>query len=113
MPSGYQTDSHLVVRTGHKSIEKYWGGGTSLCFMGNNQTNSIQDVIFYTRMKSTRFTAENAFDRNQYPISSFKHRGVYLILGLLNAAFISKIKTKENKIMCQFKAISYFLNHAV
>ena len=26
-------------------------------------------------------------------------------------AFISKIKTEENEIMCQFKTIRYFLNH--
>ena len=28
-------------------------------------------------------------------------------------AFISKIKMEENEIMCQFKTIRYFLNHAV
>ena len=65
-----------------------------------------------------------------YRISSFKRRGVYLILGLLGAAFIrvrpllessvfrraafnSKIKIEENEIMCQFKTIRYFLNHVV
>ena len=48
-----------------------------------------------------------------YRISSFKRRGVYLIVGLLGAAFISKIKMEENEIMCQFKKIRYFLNHAV
>ena len=29
------------------------------------------------------------------------------------AVFISRIKIEENEIMCQFKAIRYFLNHAV
>ena len=57
-----------------------------------------------------------------YRISSFKRRGVYLILGLLGliercvhkrVSFISKIKIQENEIMCQFKTIRYFLNHVV
>ena len=48
-----------------------------------------------------------------YRISSFKRGGVYLVLGFLGAAFISKIKIEEDEIMCQFKAIRYFLNHAV
>ena len=43
----------------------------------------------------------------------FKRCGVYLISGLLGAAFISKIKIKENEILSQFKTIRYFLNHAV
>ena len=48
-------------------------------------------------------------------ISSFKCHSVYLILGLLGrrliedgvykwAALISKIKTEENEIMCQFNS---------
>ena len=57
-----------------------------------------------------------------YLISSFKRHGVYLILGLLGAALISKIKMKEtgaafiseikieeNEIMCQFKTNKIFL----
>ena len=42
---------------------------------------------------------------NNYSSSSFKRSSVYLILGLLDAAFISKIKIEENEIMCQFKTI--------
>ena len=38
-----------------------------------------------------------------YGICLFKCLGVYLILGLLAAAFISEIKIKENEIICQFK----------
>ena len=54
-----------------------------------------------------------------YRISSFKHRGVYLILRLLGAAFntgrrlVQKIKTEEIEIMCQLKTTRHFLNHAV
>ena len=29
------------------------------------------------------------------------------------AVFDSKIKIEENEIMCQFKTIRYFLNHAL
>ena len=49
----------------------------------------------------------------RYRISSFKCRGVLFVLALLGEAFISRIKIEENEIMCQFKAIRYFLNHAV
>ena len=48
-----------------------------------------------------------------YRISSFKRRGVYLILGLLGAVFISKIKIEKDEIMCPFKTIRYFLNHVM
>ena len=47
-----------------------------------------------------------------YRVSSFIRRGVYLILGLLGAAFISKIKIEGNETMCQLKVIRYFLNYA-
>ena len=48
-----------------------------------------------------------------YRISSFERRGFYLILGLLGAAFISKITIEEAEIVCQFKTVRYFLNHVV
>ena len=48
-----------------------------------------------------------------YRISSFKRRGVYLLLRLLGAAFISKIRIEENEIMCQLKTIRYFLSHVM
>ena len=57
---------------------------------------------------NTKFTFEMV-----YCVSSFKRRGVYLILGLLGAAFISKVKIQENEIMCQSKTIRYFLHYAV
>ena len=43
-----------------------------------------------------------------YRVSSFKRRGVYLILKLLGAAFISKIKIEENETMYQIKTVRYF-----
>ena len=60
----------------------------------------------------------------KYRISSFKCLGAFLILGLLGVVFIrgdvyervafnSKIKVEEIEIICQFKTIRYFLNHAV
>ena len=48
-----------------------------------------------------------------YCISSFKRRRVYLILGILGAAFNSKTKLEEDEITCQFKTARHFLNHAV
>ena len=45
-------------------------------------------------------------------ISSFKRHGVYLILGLLVRRLFQGVKIEENEVMCQFKAIRYFLNHA-
>ena len=48
-------------------------------------------------------------ENKMYRISCFKHRGIYLIMALLCAAFISRIKVEENEIMCHFKAIRHFL----
>ena len=52
------------------------------------------------------FGKEGYVTSNQIPT-------VFPLLNAAATAFISKIKTGENDIMCQFKTIRYFLNHAV
>ena len=74
---------------------------------------NLQIVEMNQRLPAELVLIKCFLSLTEYPISSFKRRGVYLILGLLGAAFMSKTKIEENEIMCQFKTIRYFLNHAV
>ena len=68
-----------------------------------SNTNNITDYMNHFE------SSTSAHSFTSIPYYSFKHRGVYLILRLLGAVFISKIKTEGDEIMCQFKTIRYFV----
>ena len=64
-------------------------------------------LIPYLRLKSVELIL--GFLPVVYRISSFKHHGVYLILGLLGASFNSKSKQKKMKSDVSIQSSKIFL----